>query len=222
MVDMRAETFTEIKIPSKWHSDAYKWSWAVIAAGKVFASPEVKEVPMLVWSINSTDKPAIRGISVIEKESVQHGWHGVAVFEGLLYTAPRAANHILVINASTEKVVARINVLDFTGPHKAKFDGIAVVGRAIVFAPHDTSCLLILSVDTRELGCIGINVDSLDGKTSVGVMAAGNQVWLFPREHQDITIVDIVKLTNATNEDIDTALLTETWNNFGRPEPGNY
>ena len=191
MVDVGAETFTEIEIPLKWQSNAEKWWWAVIVAGKVFACPWKSGLPLLVWSLNSIDNPAFRGIDLKETDP----GHGLVVFEGLLYTAPRSADNIWVINASTEEVVDHFNVLSFTGPHDRKFSGAAVVGRAIAFAPDDISCLLILFVDTRELGCIGLN---RNGISSFGVMAAGNQVWLWPRENQDITVVDMAK-HNMTN-----------------------
>jgi len=192
VVDVRTETFTEIKIPHEWQSHFAKWSNAVIVAGKVFACPAHPGLPMLVWSIDSIDYPAFRGIHLTEDATGDHMHGGLVVFEGLLYTAPRSANNIWVINASTEKVVDQINVLDFTGSYGIKFVGAAVVGRAIVFAPHDTKCLLILAVDTKELGCIW------QSTASTGVMAAGNQVWLFPRQDQDITVVDMAK-HNVTN-----------------------
>lgn len=146
---------------------------------------------MLVWSLNSIDNPTFRSIDLKETDP----GYGLVVFEGLLYTAPGSGNNIWVINAVTEEVVHQINVLDFTGSHSAGFVGAAVVGRAIAFAPHGTSCLLILSVDARELGCIDLNRNDL---SSIGVMAAGNQVWLFPRENEDITVVDMAK-HNVTN-----------------------
>ena len=202
MVDVRAETFTEIEIPHKWQSHAPKWSWAAIVAGKVFACPWKSGLPLLVWSLNSTDNPAFRGIDLKETDPAR----GLVVFEGLLYTAPRSADNIWVINASTEEVVDHFNVLRFTGPHDSKFSGAAVVGRAIAFASPATSCLLILSVDTRELGCIGLNrngISSFGVLASFGVMAAGNQVWLWPRENQDITVVDMAKhnVTNTSEAD---------------------
>jgi len=192
IVDVRAERFTEIQIPGEWQSNEMKWSFAVIAAGKVFASPVQPGLPMLVWSLDSIDNPALRGIDLAEDATSGYMHEGLVVFEGLLYTAPRSAKNIWVINAKTEKVVYKRNVVGFTGSL-----GSAVVGRAIAFAPHDTSCLLILAVDTRELGCIGLNIK---GRPSNGVMAVGNQVWLFPREHQDITVVDMAKhnLTNTS------------------------
>lgn len=195
MVDVRTETFTEIEIPLEWRSNGLKWSYAVIVAGKVFACPWKPGLPILVWSLDSIEDTPFRGIDLPEKWKSGHLHQGLVVFEGLLYTAPRSADNIWVINASTEEVVDRINVLDFTGSHATKFVGAAVVGRDIVFAPHDTSCLLILSVDTRELGCIGLKID---GTSSTGVIATGNQVWLFPREYQDITVVDMAK-HNVTN-----------------------
>ena len=195
MVDVRAETFTEIEIPHEWQGPFAKWSIAVIVAGKVFACPLQPGLPMLVWSLDSIDNPAVRGIALHEAMTTKQLHWGLVVFEGLLYTAPRSADNIWVINASTEEVVDHFNVLRFTGPHYIKFSGAAVVGRAIVFAPHDTSCLLILAVDTKELGCIGLNIR---GAQSSGVMAAGNQVWLFPRENQPITVVDMAK-HNVTN-----------------------
>ena len=200
MVDVRAETFTEIEIPGKWQSKARKWSNAVIAAGKVFACPFKPGLPMLVWSLDSLENPEFRGIDLPERVTYGDMHHGLVVFEGLLYTAPRSANNIWVINASSEEIVAKINVVDFIGSHSHsnKFLGAAVVGRAIAFAPHDTSCLLILAVDTRELGCIGLNI--YNGIRSGGVMAAGNQVWLFPRENQDITVVDMVTNTSEADE----------------------
>lgn len=195
IVDVRAETFTEIEIPREWHSNALKWSAAAIVAGKVFACPWKPGLPMLVWSLDSIDNPAFRGIDLPEKVTDGYMHAGLVVFEGLLYTAPRAANNIWVIDAKTEKVVHQIDVLDFVGSHRTKFMNAAVVGRDIVFAPHDTECLLILAVDTRELGCIDLYIN---GIPSAGVMAAGNQVWLFPRENQDITVVDMAK-HNVTN-----------------------
>ena len=197
VVDVRAETFTEIEIPHKWQSAVMKWSHAVIAAGKVFSCPVEPGLPMLVWSLDSIDNPAFRGIDLPERRTGEYMHDGLVVFEGLLYTAPRSADNIWVIDAKTEKVVHQIDVRDFVYSHGIKFMSAAVVGRAIVFGPHDTSCLLILSVDTRELGCIGLDID-IDSTSSAGVMAAGNQVWLFPREYQDITVVDMAK-HNVTN-----------------------
>ena len=197
MVDVRRETFTEIEIPREWQSNAQKWSYAVIVAGKVFACPAHPGLPMLVWSVDSIDNPAFRGIHLTEDATGDHLHDGLVVFEGLLYTAPRTANNIWVINAETEKVVHRINVVHFSGFHKIKYVGAAVVGRDIVFALLGTSCLLILAVDTRELGCIGLSTPS------TGAIATGNQVWLFPRENQDITVVDMAKhnVTEAEQEE---------------------
>ena len=195
MVDVRTETFTEIKIPLEWQSNERKWTFAVIVAGKVFACPWKRGLPMLVWSLDSIENPPFRGIDL--DEDTPHGrlHEGLVVFEGLLYTAPGSADNIWVINASTEKVVYKINVLDFADGTR-KFVGAAVVGRAIVFGPFDASCLLSLSVDTRELGCIGLSTNGQT--TSEGLMAVGNQVWLFPFENQDITVVDMAK-HNVTN-----------------------
>ena len=199
MVDVRAESFTEIEIPHEWQSDARKWSTTVIAAGKVFACPISPGLPMLVWSLDSIDNPALRGIDLPEDATSGYMHEGLAVFEGLLYTAPRDARNIWVIDAKTEKVVYKKNVVGFTGSDSGGFVGSAVAGRAIVFSPEGHSCLLILDVDTRELGCIG----DIPFAGSTGVMGAGNQAWYFPREYQDITVVDMAKhnVTNTSEEE---------------------
>lgn len=195
IMDVNTENFTELPLPSEWHSTRKKFLAGTMSAGKLFACPHDEDF-MLVLKLPTRKFSRVNMALTRGRESAR--WNGLTEFEGLLYLAPFRDPDLWVINASAEKVDQQIslssvqqgcgfggfgnfyNVRTFgPGYFGDKFIGAAVSGRTIVFAPFDASCILIFDVDRR--GPAGLRYIPIEKTTNyVGVLAVGSKLYFFP------------------------------------------
>ena len=147
-VDLGNKEFTRIQLPGHVFpdlSEEWKWITPIVAQGKLFGCPHnVHHV--LVMELNTR---TFRRIDTPPQKQSGGLWWGMIDFEGMLYTAPNRAEDILVINATSESVEARINVRAFG---QGEWRGPAAFGKRIYFAPTSSSeHVLVWDTDTKEL-----------------------------------------------------------------------
>ena len=194
IMDVKTENFTELPLPSEWHSTREKFLAGTMSAGKLFACPHDEDF-MLVLKLPTRKFSRVNMALPQGRESAR--WNGLTEFEGLLYLAPFRDPDLWVIDASAEKVDQQISLSSvqrgcgfgtgYFGDNK--FIGAAVSGRTIVFAPNHASCILIFDVDRR--GPAGLRYIPIERTTNyVGLLAVGSKLYFFP-SRPPILVLDL-------------------------------
>lgn len=196
IMDVNTENFTELPLPSEWHSTREKFLAGTMSAGKLFACPDEEDF-MLVLKLPTRKFSRVNMASTQGRESGR--WNGLTEFEGLLYLAPFDDPDLWVINASAEKVDQQISLssvqwgcgwgISSERYYGNKFIGAAVSGRTIVFAPNYAWCILIFDVDRR--GPAGLRYIPIERTTNyVGLLAVGSKLYFFP-SRPPILVLDL-------------------------------